>query len=200
MDDPTHQRRSAVERARDQLDGANLFLGLIRTDDGMQFMTERRRAVRHCLFAVLNAARSAASVISRTEGELKGVKDSWDWADEARREWPTEDQEFHQALTDLRNLNVHEGKGRPSETIEKVPVWDLPARAPHPVAQGRVFISAAPGTPPPRVGVLRFFLNIDGDEMPAIDAAVRYVALVTRMVGHYESSLPPVALGGGPTE
>jgi hypothetical protein len=177
------------------LDEAAFFLAKPSDAEAHPHLDEAERQFGYYLSAFLSAARSALQVVSGFEGSSKGKDgDDWTWAEQAKRGWAADDLELYRALTGLRNLSVHEGKGGADSTVEFVTESELPFR-PRGSLDGYVFISQPVGEPPPRFGVKRFVLKIGQTSVPAREGVAKYLGLVRLMLDDYRNAPPAPPVG-----
>jgi hypothetical protein len=184
-----NEQEQAVAAARGKLEEAKFFLTHLRETEAKSHhkLEEAELHFGWYLSAFLAAARSPAYVINAAEGMIKfkkRKKDDRTWYDATLVAWLTDDRQFHEAVKDIRDLTVHRGIGSADSTTTFVGQSEAPFMSHHPLA-GNVFIRRAPNISAPKIGIKQFLIEIDGQRLPAVACAERYLNLAIRLVSQY---------------
>jgi len=170
------EKREVVVRAWRKIEEGQFFLSQLEGTEKRTGLGDAELAFYCYLSAFRNAARSAELVVAEYEARLRGRSKStdWHWAEKVLREIGDSEKEgLHEAMREARDLDVHEAKRDGKVFIEVVPVSDLwPLRAPE---EG--IATWTRGGLPAR-GVTSLKIRINGEFLPALDTAKKYLEIV----------------------
>jgi len=177
----------AIAGAKAKLDEARFFLGeMAKTEQwSHENLSDAERHFKYYLSGFLSAARSGPQILSEAV--------DWPQINAIMTGWAADDRELERSLSTLRNLVVHRAQDVAGSTKEYVPVSELPRRPAHPYDPPRSFFHRMPGVPEVRRVVRHFFVEVGGQDRPAVECSRDYLGLMGRLVSWVEKSKGPVA-------
>lgn len=178
------ERDEMISAARSKIEESSFFLSKLREVADSSQSSEHIRHFGYYLSAFLSAARSAVQVLCQ-----KGFTSAWTWTEPLIQSWSQRERTLHREVIDYRDMSVHVRPVEPGTQVEFMPLPNVLSRSRTRSGMshsGAVFLTGLPSTPLPAVGLLRFFLEVDGKDEPAIECCESYLELVTRLVDERE--------------
>ena len=171
------ERAKVLDDARHRLDGAEFFLSNMRHLDRSPNL-EARRGFQHYFEAFLAAARSSLQIACG--------KRPMKWIKTATTTWAKPEQDLFDMFHRLRNVSIHVEKVQADEGVVMLLEHELPPRHRTRSAQGVIYLPAAPGMAPTKVGAATYSLNVGGAAVDALKCCAEYLDLVRRLIDHRE--------------
>jgi hypothetical protein len=171
----------ATRASRNKRNEGAFFLGKLREVESTSLhnLAEAEEHFDYYLSAFLSANRSVQQILAEVLG--------WPQIDAVRRGWPAAEQTLERTLTEARNLTVHSGQSSATSTIHYVPQSKV-RQEPRALHEGYIIITHPPGVPEIGIGVKKFTIEIEGSDVPAVEACEKYLRLNRQIIDQLGTS------------